>query len=346
MDKQKEGEAFRSAWKGMNGQVTPLAMRRFEARREAYTPFQIAKLDPIFRDAVRYHVLASDSWISRLSSRRSHVDPTRLFRDHPQYALMALHAPSGQMRELAVRWAPMKDPAALTMLLLRCNDWSAVVRTAAFKRLDDSLSQLNDRQIAQLALFLLARVPHWGRGGADVLPRFKALPKWPAAVKMMLKTSQYGPLAKTMRQLLRHPDHDWMLPELAMRAKSAFVRAVACDTVLTGRAKWHVGYDWVWEDRVYNLGRRRALYDSRPVPVSSQCRAMILRSACNDKSAKVRCLAAEYFISNGIAKHGDLAQTLLQDRARTVRERMTYSTKKWSAHPEEIDSVQSSPTRS
>ena len=253
--------------------------------------------------------------------------------NNPGLYLLALHAADGHLRERAVRVAPINDTAALTALLLRCNDWVAPVREAAFARLKTELPKLDQSTLEPLCMFALGRVVRWERGGAAAAQMIAAHLDWPIAVRAAFIGGTTGPLARALRRLLRSPDHDWILPDLAMHAKSAFVRAVAAESLLTGFARWSDGYDWVWHDKVFNLRRKIPRHAKREIEVSTATRLMVLRHTGHDKSAKLRCLAADHLITVGAPEGDRLVDYLTNDKAKTVQSRMEFYHKKWAGNP-------------
>jgi len=203
------------------------------------------------------------------------------------------------------------------------------VRKAAFARLEAVLPRLSQADLVPLCLFVLDRVTRWERGGVDAAQMFAAHRDWPVIVKAAFLETTTGPLARSLRQLLRCPDYDWALPDLALRAQSVFVRAVAVETLLTGHARWTEGYDWVWHDKVFNLRQKVPRREKRAVEISSATRAMVLRHAGQDQSAKLRSLAADYLITAGAPEGDSLVTSLTNDKAKSVQWRMTYYHKKW-----------------
>ncbi len=243
MDLTPYMELFEAAWRAANGQRAPFAMRRFEKRRSQLNPFQLARLDDLFRRQARFAPVRPVGWPARLFAGKTVQDLASRLRAEPDLSLLAMHAPDGILREQAVLTAPISDAAALTALLLRCNDWAAPVQQAAFKRLNAILPELDQTMLGAICLFVIERSAHWQRGGAKAADVIKTHPAWPSAVKAILMTATDGPLAKTLRQLLRDADVDWALPELAMGARSAFVRAVATETLLDEAARWLDGHE-------------------------------------------------------------------------------------------------------
>lgn len=157
---------FDAAWQVANGKLDPFALSLFEGRRKLLSPQQVAQLDqPLRSKAYRAPVRAPFGFPARFIKQEP-VDWDAQFAKSPTLALLAVHAADGHLRERAVQVTPMDDAAALTALLLRCNDWAAQVRKAAFARLEAVLAKLKQAELVLLCLFVLDRVARWERGGA------------------------------------------------------------------------------------------------------------------------------------------------------------------------------------
>jgi hypothetical protein len=329
MKLNKDISRFDAAWQVANGKLDPFALSLFEARRKLLSPQRVAQLDQPFRSkAYRAPVRAPLGFPMRFIKQKP-FDWDAQFTKNPNIALLAIHAADGHLRERAVQVAPMEDTAALTALLLRCNDWAVQVRTAAFARLEDVLPKLTQAQLVPLCLFVLDRFARWERGGAAANQMFAAHRDWPVAVKATFMDTANGPLARSLRQLLRSPDYDWALPDFALRARSPFVRAVAAGSLLTGHARWTEGHDWVWHDKVFNLRQKVPRCEKRAINVPPATRAMVLQQAGHDKSARLRSLAADHLIAVGAPEGDSLVTSLINDKAKSVQWRMTYYHKKW-----------------
>ena len=333
MKLNKDISRFDAAWQVANGKLDPFALSLFERRRKLLSPQQVAQLDqPFRRKAYCAPVRAPFGFPARFIKQKT-VDWDAKFAKNSTLALLALHAANGHLRERAVQIAPMADTAALTALLLRCNDWAPQVREAAFARLEAVLPTLSHADLVPLCLFVLDRVARWERGGAAVVQILAAHRDWPLVVKATFVETATGPLARSLRSILRSPDYDWALLDLALRAQSVFVRAVAVETLLTGYARWTEGYDWVWHDKVFNLRQKVPRREKRAVTVLSATRAIVLRHAGQDESAKLRSLAADYLIAFGAPEDDSLVTSLTNDKAKSVQWRMAYYHKKWVGNP-------------
>lgn len=332
MKNQKDIDAFEDAWHAVKHRLTSQAPAHFERRRALLTAFQVSSLDPIFRARTRNVKPPAPNRLYRvlfdLESNVS-IDWVKLIKRNPETALLAMHAPDGYLREYAIKRAQITDTAALSLLLLRCNDWVIPVQKAAHRRLNELLPALNEEALAPICLFVLNRSLNWQRGGALAAQNIMAQPLWPKSVICMFKSTTNGPLTLSLRELLRTKDFDWALPELATEAKSAFVRAVAVNTLLTGYARWFEKFEWEWHDKAFGLRHKVPHFAKRHLEVSHEIRAKILSIACCDKSPKVRILAADYLIEFGPKENKHLINTLKMDKSKAVQERMAFFNKKW-----------------
>ncbi len=248
-------------------------------------------------------------------------------------ARLLLHDPDGRIREAAVRAAPTTAPdaALLAVLLARANDWVEPVRTAALARLGEAVPEADAETIARMLPTLLHQVPTWQRGGEAATELFRSHPAWPDAVDRLMLTHVNGPLARHLRTLLRGPQCDGRLPLYATSARSAFVRAVAAEVVLTGEARWSEGIELVWVDKSMGIKKRQPRIASRKVSVAGKDVAAVLASAARDRSAVVRRAAADDLVTHGPASNEEIADILASDSAPSVRFRMDYFARKWSA---------------
>lgn len=337
-------KTYQDAWQAAHGALKPTALMRFERARAALSPADVARMDQVFRRAAMGVMRDVQSGMTLYRPGRPKrtffwqqrvLSWEEIFRDDPRKALVMLHAPDGMVRLEALRHARFDDSAARAALLLRCNDWVAPVQTEAKVRLSALMPSWTEDDLRPLAMFILARGLNWGRGGAKTATQVMQLPIWPTTIKAAFMTETDGPLAKALRNQLRTPRLDWALPEMAMTARSAFVRSVAVETVLTGQARWFDGYGYEWIDRVFNLRRRVVNWGTRAVPISDEVFQMVLRSSAADKSAKLRGLVADALIAQGPDGREALCAKLRTDTSRAVRERMVYFDKKWSGDAQE-----------
>lgn len=326
---------YQAAWQAIHGEVKPVALYRFERARAQLTPFQVSRLDDLFRRDVRDRENAGqtpydrDRPIRRYFWQKAGQSWSEILADDPRKALVMLHAPEGKLRLEAVCHARFDDAAARALLILRCNDWVGPVREVAAARLRSEMLNWTEAELTELAMFVLNRTQNWTRGGAEVAAEITNLAAWPSAVKDMFMSETSGPLARSLRNQLCRPAFDWALPDLALRAQSSFVRSVAVETILTGQARWFVGYDFEWVDRVFDKRRRVARWQSRTASFLPETRKIVLRKAVVDQSATVRRLAVDALIANGRNEGNRYCEALRTDKSRAVLTRMAFYDKKW-----------------
>jgi hypothetical protein len=150
-------------------------------------------------------------------------------------------------------------------------------------------------------------------------------------------SSWYGPHLPDVQLVRRHPD----LALLFLFHRSGFVRQAALDSLhdvpsafavgalakalLCGDARWQVGWEWKWTDKVYGKGRRAQVFDSRPISIAPD-RARLINNGLVDASSQVRVVAADALIEDTGKADGleAIAERLLADASPSVRMRGDY----------------------
>ncbi|MEM6932081.1 MAG: hypothetical protein AAF526_00695 [Pseudomonadota bacterium] len=125
---------------------------------------------------------------------------------------------------------------------------------------------------------------------------------------------------------MRRPDLDPFLPELALNAKSAAIRACAVDLLLNGRAQWANGYKRVWVNKVYGISRREPDLEQRPLTIAVDIHEH-MDAASKDRSAQVRRIAASVLtqqFDNRQPWHAEIAARLKDDKNPSVASRMDF----------------------
>ena len=322
--------AVRSVYEGHDQSALAL----FDEMRTELSAWEVAKLDEHLRGRLRWASyrpqpsFAKRVWL--MAAKPREVDVHGAIAASQQVAALYMHSHDGYLREEAVRCFEPVDTAGRAALLLRCNDWVENVRVAALSKLRELVPEWTAEELKDLVLFTVDRINEWRRGGAVAAAALQDHREWHQALRLVLLQETNGPMARLLRKKLRIMDSDHLLPELAVEARSAFVRAVAVQTVLEGCARWHVSTDWQWVDKAYCLRRKVQKWDKREVPFTSAVRRDVLAVAARDKSAVVRKLAAEHLIREGSRLCPASYALLERDKSNAVRERMDFCTRKWS----------------
>lgn len=178
---------------------------------------------------------------------------THLLTTNPDYAWLFIFHRNGYVREAALNAipGPPTSPFFFAALAWRLNDWVPQVRQAARRCADRVLPGTEAAVAATSAPHLLGRALTWGRWGDeqqalhDVFGRADVV----AILARDLREGTTGKLALCLRQALRYPSIDEHLGGLMTKAVQPAVRAVALQTLISGKATWPQGFAWAWIDR-------------------------------------------------------------------------------------------------
>lgn len=252
-----------------------------------------------------------------------------LLKINPDYAWLFLFHPNGHIREAALRHinAPPRSPFFLSALAWRLNDWVGQVRWAAKYCIERIGAGVSPEIAAETGLYLLSRRLIWGRwrDEAETLNRILAREDVIAAIADRLRTRTNGPMAACLRNALQHPGIDRHLPILAAQAIQPAVRAIAYQSLISGKARWQTGYDWIWVDRVYGLRKRIPTFESREL-LRDHAAATYIANGLLDKSAFVRKIVADAMIvaRPQLTHESDLVALIADDRSPAVRSRADF----------------------
>jgi hypothetical protein len=201
------------------------------------------------------------------------------------------------------------------------------VRRAAERCVRRILHLIDPMIAADTALYLLDRRLAWGRwrAEADTLDALFERKDVLTALATRLRAEPNGPLGKCLLNALRYDGIDAHLPQLAASATQPLVRAIAYRCLLSGQARWVVGFDWAWIDKVYGQRMRVPKFESRAVQ-RELSGADLIWQATRDKSVVVRLVAADALIADHIKKPDDsrLIEHLAQDQNASVRARADF----------------------
>jgi hypothetical protein len=246
--------------------------------------------------------------VARLDARPSRGGPSlmRFFRpplsdadllaSHPDLAWLFLFHHGGYVRQAALDAisTPPASPFFFAAIAWRLNDWVEPVRAAAARCAARVLHATAPEVAAGSALFLLDRLPSWGRWTNEqrALDEAFAKPEVAAVLADHLREDHTGALGACLRHALRYPSMDAHLPRLAAEAVQPAVRAVSLRCLLARRASWPDGFAWMWIDKASGLSKRVPRFGLRAIPVSAPIAELITQGA-HDRSAVVRKVVAE-----------------------------------------------------
>ena len=257
---------------------------------------------------------------------------------NPDYAWLFLFHPDGHVRQAALRSvdAPPRSAFFLAALAWRLNDWVEPVREAARRCVERISAEVPAAVAADTAAYLLERRLVWGRwrDEANALDRIFVRDDVLAALAMQLQKRPTGSLGICLGNALRYPGIDQHLPQLAATAIQPAVRAIAYRCLISGKARWPVGFEWAWIDKVYGLRRRVPTLETRDVRRDRPA-ADFVEAGIRDKSPFVRKIVADAMIAarSQIPSEEKLVAQLAADRSSSVRSRADFPLR----HPRAAD---------
>jgi hypothetical protein len=252
-----------------------------------------------------------------------------LLNRNPDYAWVFLYHPDGHLREASLHAINTLPPAPFftSALAWRLNDWVPQVRQAAKRCLQRVAPQIQARVAADAAFYLLARRFVWRRwrDEASILDQIFERDDVLAALAAELEVRATGSLVACLRQAMRFPGFDRHLPGLAAGAAQPSVRAVAYQSLISGKVSWPVGFEWFWVDKIYNKRRIVPTLQARDIGRNGSLDD-ILAAAIHDRSAFVRKIVADAMITvrSQVADEAPLVAKLAADRSAAVRSRADF----------------------
>jgi hypothetical protein len=264
-----------------------------------------------------------------ISAEPIFVRDLALMRRNPDYAWLFLFHPDGRVREAALDaiQTPPTSPFFLSALFWRLNDWAKPVRVAAERCLHRVEQRISPDVAASTAPYLLDRRYVWARWGteADLLDHIFGRKGVLATLVPWLRREANGSLGKYLRHALRYDAIDEHLPILAAAAIQPQVRAIAYQCLLTNKASWVAGFEWIWIDKIYNIKKRVPKFESRPLPGVTSSPDLFWQAA-HDRSVIVRRVAADMLIAaaSPVPDADRLIAHLAEDESQSVRSRADY----------------------
>jgi hypothetical protein len=279
-----------------------------------------------------------DEWERKLRTELWHADgrppfPGWKLPNRPERFASWLDLCSGDgfRRERILRSLSDRAPNAffLALALRRLNDWVPEVRSAARDRLPHLSARSAPEHVVDALWYTFAYWSSWGRAGdADqqVLIGLMSIGNVAAALKLRIRQATAGPASHVLSQAGRGSTLDESLPELAGTAIQPSVRAKAYRSLFEERVVWTVGRRWVWTQLQWCKGRFEPVLAERQLPKTEHI-SELLKAALNDRSPRVRRVAAEFLISHPDLFDSDargIAVRLAADSNATVAERGRY----------------------
>jgi hypothetical protein len=212
------------------------------------------------------------------------------------------------------------------LALRRLNDWVPEVRAAARERLPYLSQCTAPEHVVDAIWYTLTHWDSWGRmqeADRQLLLELTSLGEVAPALKARILNASAGPASHVLAQTGRGPALDAWLVELARAAAQPSVRAKAYRCLFEERVVWTVGRRWLWTQIQWCKGRFELVLAERTLPRHDDI-LELLRAALNDRSPRVRRVAAEFVIKRLDLIGADarpIALRLASDTNATVAER-------------------------
>lgn len=237
----------------------------------------------------------------------------------------------GHLRQKALQTLISKpvSPFEFVAIVYRLNDWVENIRREASEYAKLRFPETSSDIIAESAFFLLEQAEYltrWDEESKGILDEALYRPDVLNSLKDKFLKIRSGRIAYIFSQLLKMPDFDCHLLDIALKSKLPQVRAVAFDALINKRARWPSGYKKQWINKIYNLQRRQRLYETRDIEHSFDIDELLMLSA-NDRSAVVRKIAATSIINlteNKSIQMYEIAKILSSDKSAKVRTRAEF----------------------
>lgn len=302
--------------------ATPVASFREAAFRDALANLDRAPASDVLSLGGRFVAPSLEYGADRQRVARAAM------RTYPDAAWILCFDTDGFVREAALRRlnSPAVSMGRFIAVALRLNDWVPEVRSTAIKAFQRVWPITSPEVVADAIPYLLRQRFVWRRWGHEAACVDEVLgdPTIANAFTSLLLRGNSGPLGKTLSQALRFEIYDSALAKLASEAKLPAVRAMALQTILTGKATWPVGYGWAWVDK--SMGERRRILLTESRAISTPEPPGLLEAGIADRSALVRKVAADAVVERmkDLPNIVEIMGRLAKDRSSAVRDRADY----------------------
>lgn len=224
--------------------------------------------------------------------------------EEPQLARLYLLHLDGYMREAALNaLCPPLDPLSTYLLCLCMNDWVPQVRAAAeqaFARCAPDTPAANMLPVLWQVMRVGQSWQRWENRYASLLDEISVLPDLLAAVVAQLRDGAAPGSTQILRAISRSPAIDAALPDLAQHARQPYLRTLALDFLIKGRAEWPTGQKRkIWRNKPLGIATLVPETAQRPLTCQPALPAL-LAAGLADRSVKVRKYALD-----GLIQHRD-----------------------------------------
>lgn len=249
-------------------------------------------------------------YASRTLRRKKNV---KAVEQIPSLAEVFLFHQDGYVREAALQQldTPLTAPASIYALFWRTNDWVPEVREAAHEALARVLPQTSADVIVPALKAALPRIASWGRwsqAGPEMITALAQRDDVASALVDDIIQSEGAALTVVFRELCKTPKVDPQLERIFRTAHQPHIRAMALQTLLSGKARWPLPQRRkVWIDKPSGRSRIELQFQSRDITVDADVLGLLQR-AVTDRASIVRKHALDGMIA--LRHDREMAHTL------------------------------------
>lgn len=234
----------------------------------------------------------------------------------------------GYVRERVLNTLAGPAPNAFWLLLIlrRCNDWVAQIRTAACRCVERLVQETPPNIVANALFSLFAHWGSWTRIQPQERQRLLLLTEYPqikAQLQQNIIGATAGPASRILAQIGRHSALDDVLLDIAETAIQPSVRARAYRSLFEKRMVWIEDESGVSADTHYYRPPVATMIGEREISHQISL-PQLLHRAVNDRSVRVRRVAGDAVINNAAelgAQALELAQRFTADSSESMVER-------------------------
>lgn len=289
------------------------------------------------RSLPRWNIVARILRQRRAATRR--VNFERKLISEKDLPFLLLFDGNGYNREWALSkiTGPLKSPIEVIALADLANNWVEPVRKIAIASIERCYPQTDPMVLAASFSFFAENQKFWKRWDKKASQRVMLCFHKPEVIGALANRLEEGiePRgSRTLSYALQTENFDPYLERLVKNSKEASLRARALRALLDGEAVWTTGYTWKWIDKPLGKRKRVAVLDTRTLTMQLPKKPLLL-TALNDKSAKIRKIAAQGVIEYGKELNlpiADIAHQLELDVSLGVRRRGEYLVRKLRAN--------------
>ena len=252
-----------------------------------------------------------EQYYTRRTLRRK--NSVKAVQQIPGLAEVFLFHQDGYVREAALQQlaTPLAAPASIYALLWRTNDWVPEVREAAHEALARVLPQTSAEVIVPALKAALPRIASWGRWSQAGPERITTLAQRDDVASALVDDviqSESAALTVVFRELCKTPKIDPQLERIFRTAHQPHIRAMALQTLLSGKARWPLPQRRkVWIDKPSGRSRMELQFQSRDITVDADVLGLLQR-AVTDRASIVRKHALDGMIA--LRHDREMAHTL------------------------------------